>query len=434
MSVDVNMSGNNSPTMTGSVTAHLSRLITDARAALTELPRWERYLHIFWLAGPFILLIERSPADLWLSVMALTFAVRSVVRREGWWLKKFWVRAAFAFWAVCLLAAALSPLPVYSLGEAFAWFRFPLFAMATAFWLGRDKRLLYLMILSTGIGMVAMCGILTAEILIVGPQRGRLSWPYGDLVPGNYLAKVGLPAFVIAVAIATSYRSTLARLGAIVALVSIILSVITGERINFLIRACSGMIAAIVWKPKIWRVLLIVAVELIAVVVVMKTRPDLGNRYVDTFIEEMPTHIESPYYRAMGPGVLAFDQAPILGIGPGNLRYLCNDVIAGSPNFDCHPHPHNYYIQMAGEAGLLGLVTGVLFLGSIIWVCAVPAIRNRENVVVATMWIVPFGLFWPISSTADFFGQWNNIFMWSAIAIAIAGSQIGASNRSLADS
>ena len=419
--------------MTGSVTAYLFTLVAGGKAALAELPEWERYLFIFWLFGPFILLIERSPADAWLSVLALTFAVRSVVRREGWWLKKFWVRAAFLFWAVCLLAAALSPLPLYSCGEAFIWFRFPLFAMATAFWLGRDKRLVHLMILSTGIGMVTMCGILMAEILIVGPQGGRLSWPYGDLVPGNYLAKVGLPAFVVAVALATSHANNVARLGAIVTLLSIVMSMITGERINFLIRAFSCMIAAIAWKPKVWRVLLIVAVEVIAVVVVMKTLPDLGNRYVDKFVEQMPTNAESPYYRAMAPGILAFDQAPILGIGPGNLRYLCNDVVAGSPGLDCHPHPHNYYIQIAGEAGLLGLVTGVLFLGSIIWVCAVPAIRNRSSVVVATMWIVPFGLFWPISSTSDFFGQWNNIFMWSAIAIAIAGAQIGLSDNALSD-
>ena len=426
----MNVSGNNSPTMTDSLTAQLSALIADARVALTELPRWERYAHIFWFAGPFILLIERSPADFWISILALTFAVRAIVLREGWWLRKFWVRAAFLFWVICLLAAALSPLPAYSLGEAFAWFRFPLFAMATAFWLGRDRRLLYLMILSTGIGTVAMCGILTAEIFIVGPQGGRLSWPYGDLVPGNYLAKVGLPAFVVAVALATSYKNNIARTGAVVALLSIVLSVMTGERINFLIRACSGMIAAVAWRPKFWRVLLIVAVEMIPVIVVMNTRPDLGNRYVGKFIEQLPTHAESPYYRAMAPGVMAFDQAPVFGIGPGNLRHLCDEVIAGSTNADCHPHPHNFYIQMMGEAGIVGLVTGVLFVGSLIWVCAMPAIRNRDNVVVATMWIVPFGLFWPIASTADFFGQWNNIFMWSALAIAIAGAQIGSQDRS----
>ena len=417
-------------TMTDSLTAYFSRLLNDARAALCELPKWERAVHVFWLAGPFILLIERSPADFWLSVLALIFVARSIVGREGWWLRKFWVRATFLFWGVCLLAAALSSLPIYSLGEAFAWFRFPLFAMATAFWLGRDRRLLYLMILSTGIGMVVMCSILTAEIFIVGPQGGRLSWPYGDLVPGNYLAKVGLPPFAIAVALATSFSNKIARAGAVFALLSIVLSVMTGERINFLIRACSGMIAAVAWKPKFWRVLLIVAVEMIAVVVVMNTRPDLGNRYVDSFIDQLPTHVESPYYRAMAPGVMAFDQEPIFGVGPGNLRFLCNDVVAGATNADCHPHPHNFYVQLAGETGIFGLVTGVVFLGSLIWACAVPAFRDRSNVVVATMWIVPFGLFWPIASTADFFGQWNNIFMWSAIAVAIAGAQIDSENIS----
>ena len=80
---------------------------------------------------------------------------------------------------------------------------------------------------------------------------------------------------------------------------------------------------------------------------------------------------------------------------------------------------------MLGEAGIVGLVTGSLFLGSVIWACARPALQDRRNVVVATMWIVPFGFFWPIASSADFFGQWNNIFMWSALAVALAGARIG---------
>ena len=408
-----------------SLRAQWSAMLGDAKAALSELPRWERGVHLFWFAGPFILLIERSPADFWLSVIALIFVVRAVVLREGWWFRTFWVKAAFVFWLICLVAAVTSSMPAYSFGEALVWFRFPLFAMAIAFWLGRDPRLLYLMILFTGVGTVVMCGILTAEVIIVGPQGGRLSWPYGDLVPGNYLAKAGLPAFVVAVALATSLKGATARLGSMVALLSIFLSVLTGERINFLIRACSGMIAAIAWKPRWRRVLLILSVELIAVVVVLHTRPDLGNRYVDNFIDNLPTHSESPYYRAAAPGVLAFDQAPLLGIGPGNLRYLCTEVTAAFDNYDCHPHPHNFYIQMLGETGLIGFVFGVVLLGSIIWACARPALRDRSNVVVATMWIVPFAFFWPIASTADFFGQWNNIFMWSAVAVALAGAQIG---------
>ena len=397
--------------------------------ALGSLSGWERVMHVFWLLGPFILLIERSPADLWLSVIALAFVGRSIARREGQWLRVTWVRLAFLFWAACLVSAALSKLPAYSLGETFVWFRFPLFAMAVAFWLGKDKRFIYAMLLSVGFAMMIMCAILVAEISIVGSHGGRLSWPYDDLVPGNYLAKASLPAFVVLVALATSSDGRTASVAAMIALFSIVASVMTGERINFLIRACSSMLAALVWRPRPYRVIAVFAVEGIAVLTAIISTPSLVVRFLEQFVRQLPTHGDSAYFRAMAPGWLAFEQAPIFGIGPGNLRILCPDVTGSSPLYDCHPHPHNYYIQMLGEAGIVGLITGVLFLGSIIWACARPALRDRSNVVVAAMWIVPFAFFWPIASTADFFGQWNNIFMWSAVAVALAGAQIGSEDK-----
>ncbi len=401
----------------------------ETREALGSVSGWDRAACIFWLLGPFILLVERSPADMWLSVLALSFAGRSILRREGWWLRVTWVRLAFLFWAACLLSAFLSPLPAYSVGEAFVWFRFPLFAMAVAFWLGRDKRMINAMLLSLGFGMMTMCVILAAEILIVGTNQGRLSWPYGDLVPGNYLAKACLPAFVVMVAIATSSNWRTASWAAIIALISILASVMTGERVNFLIRACSSMLAAIAWRPRLYRIFAIFAVEGIAILTAIMSAPGLAQRFFDQFVQQLPTHGDSPYFRAMAPGWLAFQEAPLFGIGPGNLRLLCDDIIAGSLLYDCHPHPHNFYLQMLGEAGIIGFLIGVHFLGSVIWACARPALRDRSNVVVATMWIVPFSFFWPIASTADFFGQWNNIFMWSAVALALAGAQIGSQDR-----
>ena len=103
----------------------LQRLIVGAQTALAGLPKWERPFHIFWLLGPFILLIERSPADVWLSTLALAFTVRSLCYRDGGWLSHYWVRAALIFWFVCLLSASLSMAPTYALGEAMSWFRFP---------------------------------------------------------------------------------------------------------------------------------------------------------------------------------------------------------------------------------------------------------------------------------------------------------------------
>ena len=350
--------------------------------------------------------------------------MRSIIKRDALWLKYFWVRSVFVFWVICLISAGLSDLPAYSLGEAFIWIRFPLFAMATCFWLGADKRLLYAMFATTMLGMITMCGILTAEILILGQQQGRLSWPYGDFVPGNYLAKVGLPAFSVLVAIAVSSDKKLAFPAALVSLATIAISVVTGERINFIIRAFSGMLAAISWKPKWKRVFWLIIIEIVAVISIFYISPQIGTRFVNTFIEQLPTNVESPYLRVWNGGIDAFQTAPVIGIGPDNYRKMCAEISRSFTDVDCHTHPHNFYIQIAAETGIIGLIAGSIMICSIIWFCVITGLKNRNNVISATAFIVPLGLFFPVQSTADFFGQWNNSFMWSAIALALAARSV----------
>jgi O-antigen ligase len=122
----------------------------------------------------------------------------------------------------------------------------------------------------------------------------------------------------------------------------------------------------------------------------------------------------------MGGGIMAFLEAPLLGIGTANYRDLCSDILLGESAFRCDNHPHNYYIQMLAETGILGFATGVFMICTIIWTLFRAGRANRQNIVAATAFIVPLGLFFPLQSTADFFGQWNNIFMWSAVALSMA--------------
>ncbi|MBL18714.1 MAG: ligase [Flavobacteriaceae bacterium] len=402
----------------------------DAQVALADLPRWEKPFHIFWLLGPFFLLIERSPADLWLSILALAFAVRSLCHRDGAWLSHGWVRAAFIFWFVCLLSASFSITPAYALGEAMSWFRFPLFAMAAAFWLGRDKRLLYAMLLSSGFGMMLMTGILTAEMLIEGQKGGRLTWPYGDLVPGNYLAKAGLPAFCVMVALAVSARGKTIFLMGTLASFSLALSVLTGERINLIIRLCAGFMAGISWRFTWRKFVLVCVISIVVVLSVFALQGSVEGRFTTAILHDLPTGASSDYYRVMGGGVMAFFDAPLLGIGTANYRELCANILAEGSAFRCDNHPHNFYIQMLAETGILGFAAGLFMISAMIMSLFRAGRANKQNVVAATAYIVPLGLFFPLQSTADFFGQWNNIFLWSAVALSMAAVNLRAEQGS----
>ena len=104
----------------------LIQVFVDMKIALMEKALPVRCLFIFWLLGPFILLVERTPGDIWVSFLAIAFVLRSFVRRDGSWLRVGWVKATFVFWGVCLFSSIMSSHVVYSLGEAIAWIRFPL--------------------------------------------------------------------------------------------------------------------------------------------------------------------------------------------------------------------------------------------------------------------------------------------------------------------
>ena len=246
------------------------------------------------------------------------------MKRDGGWLKAFWVRASFLFLAVCMVSSALSVIPAYAFSEGLAWFRFPLFAMATAFRLGTDRRLLY---------------------------------------------------------------------------------------------------AMLVWRPHWRRYGILVNVEIFAVLAILLSSPSIQHRYVDKFLAQLPIGAHSPYYRAIAAGPEAAKDSLIIGQGPATFRDLCPKIIGVSSEFDCHNHPHNFYSQLISETGVIDLVTGSLMIVSIIWAAFAGWRKNRDSVVAATAFVAPFGLFFPIQSTGDFFGQWNNIFMWSAIALALAAAR-----------
>ena len=412
------------------ISIYAREIVSNLANTLSHLNLYDRFFRIFWLAGPFILLIERSPADAWVSVIALAFVIRAFIKRDFAWLSVFWVKMCFAFLFVCLISASLSEIPLYSFGETIAWIRFPLFAMATVFWLATDKRFLYAMLISTTIGMMIMTGILCAEMLFEGQKNGRLTWPYGDLVPGNYLAKVGLPSFTVMVALAVGANPKLASFSGILSLISITMSVLTGERINFLIRACGGMLAAIVWKPNWKRYAILVLVEVLAIVAVFALMPSMQNRFTTQIVNHLPTGPHSDYYRVMGAGIEVFKTSPVFGVGPAAHRELCHEIVGKVPEFRCDNHPHNFYIQFLAETGIIGFVVGTMMLCSIIWATFSGWRFARDNVVAATAFVVPLGLFFPIASFADFFGQWNNIFMWSALALALASGRTLINNRS----
>jgi len=176
------------------------------------------------------------------------------------------------------------------------------------------------------------------------------------------------------------------------------------------------------WKPNWRRYAALIIIEVCAVLAVFVINPSMHTRYVDSFINQLPTGSHSTYYNTIVTGPKAAGEALFLGLGPATYRDICPKVLNSPDKEYCSNHPHNFYVQLITETGIIGLASGSFMFACIILAAFRGWRKNRDNVVAATAFVIPIAFFFPIQTTADFFGQWNNIFMWSSVALALAAA------------
>ena len=116
---------------------------------IKSLSHFNKYMTIFWLLGPFIYLIERDPADLWLSLISIVFIIRCFKNKDWYWTTQLWFKSALTLWLLGLISALTSPDPFYTFQQGLVWIRFPLYAAAAQVWIAKDRDIRVVMLLST---------------------------------------------------------------------------------------------------------------------------------------------------------------------------------------------------------------------------------------------------------------------------------------------
>ena len=118
---------------------------------------------------------------------------------------------------------------------------------------------------------------------------------------------------------------------------------------------------------------------------------------------------------------------PIFGIGTNLFRFFCSkenyfyqkDRKYGS----CNNHPHNYYIQILAEKGIVGLLFLLIFYG---YFCYLALKQFYFLILKKTQKLIPFDQFlwiililvfwWPLIPTMSFYNNWNLVFLFIPIA------------------
>jgi O-antigen ligase len=130
------------------------------------------------------------------------------------------------------------------------------------------------------------------------------------------------------------------------------LSVLAGTAVLFFAR--SGRYALRIWVVAFFGALVLDIVS--------------GGALRDTAARTIDDWVIDQRAALMLAGVLMFLDHPLTGVGPGGYAESLDRYGAQIPQlWDYLPTPHNAYVQMAAEAGIVGLLAFVAFLAAVLW-------------------------------------------------------------------
>ena len=115
-----------------------------------------------------------------------------------------------------------------------------------------------------------------------------------------------------------------------------------------------------------------------------------------------------------------------IGGGIKNFRYYCHvrPNIDKNSKFICNMHPHNYYLEILTETGILGLILILLIFVNILYLSfykkyfSSSIIRNN-NLIIPFLFLFIAEIF-PIKSTGSFFTTGNTTFLFLIIGFLVA--------------
>ena len=388
---------------------------------------------------PLLLIFSRSLADITIVTVCFLFLYSSYKKVDWVWTKERWFCFSLIFWTYCLIFnSAISINPLESIKYSFYFIRWPLFAIALAYWILNDVESMKKFLTSMTIVIIFITfdtwwQFFSGVDIFGFTKKGiRLTGPFDQLHVGSWISKLTLlpPILLILYSgIKLKEHPNYLSIGFILLSTLVILSVfITGERMALLLTLSCFIIILlgliVDQKVSIKSTILICLISVVVVVVFISYFPEITERSLNSTIQKIINWKTSDYGYIWNTSYEIWLQSPFFGVGLHKYREACYSFAdAGlltikhiNPGALCF-HPHNISLQLLSETGMIGFLLFYTMVFSLGCSSLKIYILRKEWFFFSIAFSILFTCFLPIASNTSFFANKYGAIVWLMVGV-----------------
>jgi O-antigen ligase len=366
----------------------------------------------FLIWGPFF-------PDLIISLSSLLFLIYLFKKKKFNYFNNKPIIIFFVFCSYCILISLFSSKNIlFSLQSSLFYFRIGIFACLIWFLIERDKKILnyfyYILIISFSVLIIDgyIQFFFRTNIIGLSIFNERISSFFGDeLIMGSYLSR--LSPFLFALFLLKREKKLKLYFISIYFFLLTGLIFISGERAAFFLHSLS-LIFIIIFIEKLQKLkIIILALYLVSIIIISLNFHEVRNRMIQSTVNSFSkSTFPSSHESLIKTAYKMFIDKPIFGHGPKMFRVLCKEEKYIYKIDTCENHPHNFYVQLLAETGIIGF--SFLFTAfAYVLYCAHRQFKsivlrqkryltNYQVCLLAGILITV----WPLTTNGNFFNNW----------------------------
>ena len=373
----------------------------------------------FLIWGPFF-------PDLIISVSALFFLFHVIINKKFYFFINKPLIIFFTFCIYCiLLSIFVAEDMMLSFESSLFYFRIGVFSCFIWYLIDQNKNILIFFYYALVLSFFALVidgyiqhftGINLSGFKISGI---RVSSFFGDeLIMGSYLSRL-FPLLFALFLIKQKHKYEIYYIGALFISVELLIFM-SGERTAFFFLNLSTVFIIILIKQyqKFRFVTFIIAIIFVFILSLHSTK--LRERMFKGPAEDMgliksskePVIFSKAHDSLIRTAYSMFKDQPIFGHGPRMFRVICKDKKYATGIGPCMTHPHNFYVQLLAETGLIGF----LFLFSVFAYVLYASLRQIKTIIFKQKrYLTDYQVcllagilitIWPFSPNGNFYHNW----------------------------